>query len=522
MKKIFNLYQQLNEDKLIFVLSLLGSLLAWHIIYIQHGWVNVDSLIYFESARLFAIGEWAQGFALFNWPLYSLLISAVHKLTNLNIQASAQILDILFFAITTFSFSKLIKLAGGNKLTIICGTFLLFSSSYIVGDVLPMLLRDQGFWAAFLTSLVFFIRFYRKKKLFDALLWQASAIIAMLFRVEGITFLIGLPFLLWLRNDLTIKEKFKLFSIINIIQILIIFISLLSLIVVPSVTLSSFGRIQEVLSIISDISNSFSVKAAMMGDVLGKFFADYGLVGLTITLLSILLLKIINLISWPVIGLYALNHVNQNTRLPAWQMQADARLIFYSAAILAIINAYASMARVFVLSNRYIIAIGFIALVFAAFCFAPLIHTLRTRRFTSPWQKWLTILFIVIFSLSFIRNILPKNEGYNFEQDAVAYVKQLQIPNNKVFFVTDKSIYYAGENFTGRRSEHWQLIKNAIEDGSIYKYDCLMLYVENDESLAEKEKIFANQLTQYRLDKEFYGLNHKKKIMLYVKNSTLR
>lgn len=521
MKKIYILYQQMNEDKLAFVLALLGTLLAWRIIYIQHGWVNVDSLIYFEAARLFSIGEWKQGVATFAWPLYSLLISAVQRLTHLGIQTSAQLLDILFFAITTFSFTKLIQLAGGNKLTILCGAFLLFSSSYIVGDVLPMLLRDQGFWAAFLTSLVFFIQFYRTKKLSDALLWQVSAIIAMLFRIEGVTFLICLPFLLWLRNDFTIKEKFKLFSMINIMPILATLSILIALIVMPSVTLSDFGRIQEVVSIISDISKTFSIKAELMGDVLGSYFADYGLIGLIVTLISILMLKTIKLISWPVIGLYVLNHANKKARLPPWQMQADTRIIFYSVATLALINASASLARVFVLSNRYIIAIGFIALIFAAFCLAPLIHAMRTRRFSHQWQKWLTILLIVIFSLTFIRNILPKKEGYNFEQDAVAYVKQQQIPNEKVFFVTDKSIYYAGANYTNRRSDHWQVIKNAIEDGSIYKYDYLMLYVEVDENLVDKEKTFTDRLAQYSLEKEFYGTNRKKKIMLYVKNNAL-
>lgn len=522
MKKISRLYQQLNEDKLILILTLLGALLAWRIIYIQQGWVNVDSLIYFEAARLFFIGEWKQGISTFAWPLYSLLISAVQRLTHLDIQTSAQLLDIVFFAITTFSFTKLIQLAGGNKLTILCGAFLLFSSSYIVGDILPMLLRDQGFWAAFLTSLVFFIQFYRRKRLSNALLWQVSAITAMLFRIEAITFLVCLPILLMFKSEYSLKEKVKQIAIINAIPILSVLLIIGALITIPSVTLSDFGRIQEVVSIMSDISNTFSVKAALMGNVLGTYFADYGLIGLIATLLSILVLKMINLIGWPIIGLYALNHANKDARAPTWQMQPDTNIIFYSVIVLAIINACASLARVFILSNRYIIAVGFIALIFAAFCLAPLINSLRTNRFSDQWQKWLTILLIVIFSLSFIKNILPKKEGYNFEQDAVAYVKQQQITNDKVFFVTDKSIFYAGASYTGRRSDHWQLIKNAIDDGTIYTYNCLMLYVEVDESLAEKEKIFADKLAQYHLEKEFYGVNGKKKIMLYVKNSALR
>lgn len=513
MQNISVYIQQLNDKKFILLMSLLAVITAWRVIYIQHGWINVDSLYYFESARLFAMGEFKQGVAIFNWPLYSLLIGAVHRITSLSIHTSAQVLDVVFFAITTFSFSYLIKLAGGNKLTIACGVFILLSTPYIVGDVLPMLLRDQGFWAAFLTGLVFFVKFYRMQKISDALLWQISAIIAMLFRIEGITFLIGLPYLLWLRHDLTFKQKSKQFLLINSIPMLAVLCMLTMLLLSPSITLSHFGRIKEVISLVSDVTQAFNVKAAMMGNVLGNYFQDYGFITLVAGLLSILLLKIVSLVSWPVIALFAMNRTSKDSLA----LEKDTRIIFYSVIVIAIINACASLARVFVLSNRYIVVIGFIALIFAAFCLAPLIINLRNNTINSPWKKWLTIILILIFSASFVKNILPKKAGYTFEKDAVTYLKQKNISNDKIFFVTDKSIFYAGANFNGRHSDLWQLTLDAIKDGSIYRYDYLMLYSGTDENPLELQKVITEQLSQYQLEKEFYGVNKKKKIMLYVK-----
>jgi len=520
MQKVTAYIQQLSDNKFILLMSLLAAITAWRVIYIQHGWLNVDSLLYFESARLFAIGEFKEGAAVFNWPLYSLLISAVHRITSLSIHTSAQVLDIVFFAITAFSFSYLIKLAGGNKLTIACGAFLLLSTPYIVGDVLPMLLRDQGFWAAFLTSLVFFVRYYRTQKISDALLWQLSTIVAMLFRIEGLAFLAMLPLILWLRYHLSFTQRLKQFLLINSLSILTVVGILAALVLSPSVTLSDFGRIKEVISLISDVSQAFNVKAVMMGNVLGSYFEDYGLIALVTGLLSILLFKIVSIISWPVIALYALNrnalHRTQQDS-PALPLQDDTRIIFYSVAVISIINACASMARVFVLSNRYIVTIGFIALIFAAFCLASLMQKLRSNAFDRPWQKWITIGLIIIFSASYIKNTLPKKEGYTFEKDAVAYVKQKNITNDRIFFVTDKTVFYAGAQFNGRHSDHWQLTLDAIKDGSIYHYDYLLLYAEVDENSTEQAKIIREQLSQYRLEKEFYGVNKKKKIMLYVK-----
>ncbi len=512
MQKFLDYIQKLNDKKFILLISLFAAIIAWRVLYIQQDWVNVDSLLYFESARLFALGEFEKGVAIFNWPLYSLLIGAVHRITNLSIHASAQLLDVIFFSITSFSFSYLIKLAGGNKLTIASGVFLLFSSSYIVGDALPMLLRDQGFWAAILTALIFYVQFYRTQKISHALLWQASAIIAMLFRIEGISFLIGLPFILWFRHNLSIKQKFRQFLWLNSLSLLALCI-LAMLLLSPYFTLSHFGRIKEVVYLASDITHSFNVKAALMGTVLGNYFEDYGWITLVAGLLSILILKIVNLISWPVIAVYALNRTSKDSLA----LEADIRIIFYSVIAIAIINACASLARVFVLSNRYIVVIGFIALIFAAFCLAPLITSLRNNTINSPWKKWLTIILILIFSASFIKNILPKKAGYTFEKDAVTYLKQKNISNDKIFFVTDKSIFYAGANFNGRHSDLWQLTLDAIKDGSIYRYDYLMLYSGTDENPLELQKVITEQLSQYQLEKEFYGVNKKKKIMLYVK-----
>jgi hypothetical protein len=524
MKRIFSLFQQLSEENLILLMTLLSILIAWRIIHIQHGWVNVDSLIYFESARLFSISEWKQGFSVFKWPLYSFLINVVHRLTQLSIQTSAQILDILFFAITTFSFTTLIKIAGGNKLTIICGTFLLLSSSYIVGSILPMLLRDQGFWASFLTSLIFFIQFYRERKLRYAILWQVSAIIAMLFRIEAITFLACLPCLLLFQEEVSLKQRITDFFIINIIPILTILLIIGALITIPSVTLSDFGRLQEAITIfprlVTDIAQSFTKKADIMGEqVLGYYFADYGLMGVILTLTGIITIKVIHIITWPVIGIYILSYINRCKHSVTLRVCPDTQKIFYATVIIAIVNASVIIAQVFVLSNRYIIPIGFISLIFAAFGLTMLIQAIHTQSLKHFWQKIWFLIILLILTLSLIKNILPKRDGYNYEQEAVAYVKRLNIPIEKIFLVSPRSNYYIEAPYKDRCPDDWICTLSAINNNSIYKYDYLLLNIDIDKNYPEIKKILDSKLPNYLLEKEFYGVNRKKKILFYMKNS---
>ena len=506
------------------LLTLLGLLISCQVIYIQHGWINDDSVLYFEIARLFSAGEWKQGAELFNWPFYPALISITSKLTHLGIQNSAQLLNVIFFSITTYSFINLIKLAGGNKTTIIFGAFLLLSSSYIVGDVLPMLLRDQGFWAMYLTSLVYFIKFYRTQKLGDALLWQVCAILAVLFRIEAITFLVCLPLILFKAHDLSLKQKITHYLTLNLIPICLSLLILSILVFSPTVHLSDFGRLEEVALIfprmMTEIAAKFSTKATIMGNqVLGYYFADYGMLGVVVSLTSILLVKVLGLIGWPLVGILALSRSNCNVSQPINILQKDTRSIFCWTLTLSLLNAAVIIASVFVLSSRYIIAFGFIALILAAFQLSPLLEEITKTSNKIFWKRLILLLLLAVIAYSGVKNLLPKQAGYTFEQDAIAYIKKQNVPNSQVFYVTPRSRYFAGAPYAGRGYSYWDYTRRAIEDGTVYRYRYLVINLDIDTEYPAREKILNEKLPQYRVVKEFYGYRNKKKIMVLIKTS---
>ena len=513
----------LSDTQLHKLFTIISITIACQVIYIQHGWINDDSVLYFEMARLFSAGEWKQGSELFNWPFYPALISITSKLTHLSIQNSAQLLVVIFFSITTYSYIKLIKLAGGNKTTIICGAFLLLSSSYIVGDVLPMLLRDQGFWAMYLTSLVYFIKFYRTQKLGDALLWQAYAIFAVLFRIEAITFLVCLPLILFKAHDLSLKQKITHYLTLNLIPICLFVLILSILVFSPTVHLSDFGRLEDVAlifpRIMTEIAAKFSAKATIMGNqVLGDYFSDYGMLGIIVSLASILLIKVLGLIGWPLVGILALSRSNCNVSQPINILQKDTRSIFCWTLTLSLLNAAVIIASVFVLSSRYIIAFGFIALILAAFQLSPLLEEIAKTSNKIFWKRLLLLLLFAVIAYSGVKNLLPKQAGYNFEQDAIAFIKAKNLANNEVFYVTPRSRYFAGAPYAGRGYEYWEYTKKAIEDGSIYRYNYLVINLDIDDEFPARKKILNEKLSQYSVIKEFYGYRNKKKIMIYLKN----
>jgi hypothetical protein len=341
----------------------------------------------------------------------------------------------------------------------------------------------------------------------------------VLFRIEAITFLIGMPFILLKQNEFNIKQRVKHFFQVDFIPVFALLLITGALIIVRSVHLSDFGRLQEAVVIfprlLADISLSFHIKANIMNEmVLGNFFDDYGMMGLIISLMSITIFKVISLIGWPVAGIFALSHSNRSHNQT---MQNDARHILHWACALALLNACMIIASAFILSGRYIIALAFILLIFAAFRFASLVEKIRSNQINKRWQKMLFFALVALIALFAIKNILPKRAGYNFEQDAVAYLKQQQIPNSKVFFVTPRSRYFAGAPYAGRGYDYWDFTQKAIADGSISQYDYLAINLDIDEKYAARKKILDEKLPQFKVAKEFLGLRGKKEILLYVK-----
>lgn len=513
MNKILNKIDNLSAKKLYLPLVLLGMLLATQIQYIQHGWINPDTVLYFESAKLFAQGDWQAAVKVFNWPLYSICIAAAHKLTSLDIHTSAQLLSVLFFGITTASFLKIIELAGGTVRTMYAGALVLFSSQYLVGDALEMLMRDQGFWAFYLASLVFFIKSYQSKTYVNALLWQVCAMTATLFRIEAITFLAFLPFLLLLNNEAKWPQRINHLIKCNFLNI-IAAVSILTAIVFSDMSMSQFGRLKEVFSanLFAELTDKFFTHSQIMSElVLGEYLEEFAVQGLLLTFIYVMISKTITAAGLINLGLAAFTCHARN-----YLMYAQAFQVLKAAAIIATINMALIITKVFVLSGRYVIALGLIVMILASFKLADLLKYLNTT-FTSKEKKlkWLTAAILIFILLGAVKNILPKAEGYNYMQDAGAWVKVNNKENKPVFYDDSRMRYYAGAPFIGTWNDGWAIVISAVNDGSINQYDYLL--ISHSTKRPEREKIIVEKLPQFKEVKRFNSVKSKKSIVIYQK-----
>jgi hypothetical protein len=502
-------------NKLHAIIVLMSMLLAAQMQYIQHGWINPDSVHYFESARLFAAGQWKEAVQVWNWPLYPVLIAAVHKITSLGIQTSAQILNVLFFGLATFSFIQIIRLADGRQLTMAAGALILFSSQYIVGDVLEMLMRDEGFWAFYLTGLVFFIRFYQHLRLRDALLWQLCAITATLFRIEAITYLVLLPSLFLFSFNFSFKERMRCFLIAHALNIFLALCLILAIALHGDLSMKNFGRLQEVftLNLFDELTRELFSKAAIMSnEVLGSYLEEFAVQGLLLTFLYVIFVKSISTAGL-VNVVMAIFTVRNRTSF----VESKAYSALSYAALISLANMALIITKVFVLSSRYVIGLAFIVMIFASFQFAKILMSYAHQPEKSSKSKWLAIALVIFMLLGLVKNILPKSDGYNYMQDAVAWIKTNNQESKPVFTDESRITYYMGAPYTRRGSDNWKVVTKAINNRKILNYEYLL--ISHSVNHPEREKLITEQLPQFKEVKRFNSVKSKKSIVIYQKQN---
>lgn len=434
---IKELEKKITTNNLICFFIILSMIICTWIQYIQYGKINIDSVLYFESAKLIANGDWLGSIKIYNWPFYSACIAFTHKLTNLNIEHSAQLLNVIFFGISTASFLNIISLAGGKKLEIIFGALILFSSRHIVGSMLAMPMRDEGFWAFFLLAIFFFIRFIQLHHIRDTLFWQLSILIAMLFRIEGVSYLILLPTIIFFIDPNMKKWQAFLKSY------LVFFILTLFLLLFNSYSILGVSRLHEILpsTLFLDFTSQLLAKSQLLSSVvLGKYLGEYAVESLLVSFFVIIIIKTVSTIGIINSGL-AIGTIFQRKKI------IDLRVyyILLTVGSISILNLMFISIKSFVIVGRYTAALSFILLIFATFSICAFIDVNSKYKIIKRISLTFLALFIV---LNIGKNLQPDSNKTYHVKEAVTWLKSKNRLNKSVFYDSILSRYYANEPYT--------------------------------------------------------------------------
>ncbi len=147
---------------------------------------NPDASLYLRAAEYFSEGRWVDGMAVYRWPLYSLLISAVMSLTSLQALLAAQVVNGALTLGTTLAFVALAqRLTNGDRAFVTVATIMIVFQPQLT-ELRSWVIRDNGYLCFFLVAVYFAVSDNQQPSLYRKLALLISLVLATLFRVEGV------------------------------------------------------------------------------------------------------------------------------------------------------------------------------------------------------------------------------------------------------------------------------------------------------------------------------------------------
>ena len=495
-----------RERRQALLAALIGAAVATWVIFLNHGYINSDGLVYIESAKQFSLGNWQQGLSVYNWPFYSLIIATIHQTTGLGLLNAAHVITIFAFALLAAGLPLLVRELGGNHRVQMFSVLMLIGATPLVGNYLPMVIRDHGFLAAHVWSLVFLLRFFRSNSLYDALAWNAIATLATLFRIEGIVYFILLPLLTLFRKDHSTKEN--IIDLVKANAFLIVGMTLLitALYFIPHFDLQHLGRLGDPANIAQrvfhQINDGLNNKADSYGTILGPFLDDYAMQGLILTLACILVVK-----SLSSVGIaQLLLSISLWKRHYEYGLKANNLIFLSLLSAICIINATCILISSFALPKRYLQPLGLVIIILASFSFYIMLDDWKRGK----GKRWILPILSTILAVQIALNLKPVDPRNRFEQEAAQWIHEHLPPGSKIYYDYGRIRYYAEGDSSSRHLVPWDEIERLISSDDIIHYDYLVVHIP-------KKDYHREQVLENRFGKPLATFENKrgKRISIY-------
>jgi hypothetical protein len=236
---------------------------------------GVDGIIYLNAAKTFLQHGLKASMQIYPWPFYSILIAITAKIFSLSILNAAYVLNTILDIVTACAFVAILKKLGAKNLLQLLGVLLLITNPY-VNHFRIHILRGHGYYAFTFLAIFWLMQYATTRNWRYAISWSIAMIIAILFRIEGVILLAGLPLILFLQPTKNLRTKISFVGFAYIIPIIIMLLFIpIHLILYHKHALALVGRMTEIsqqlqTGIISAWHNFSHTKELLKTDILSS------------------------------------------------------------------------------------------------------------------------------------------------------------------------------------------------------------------------------------------------------------
>ncbi|MFO7761847.1 MAG: hypothetical protein ACQES8_02430 [Thermodesulfobacteriota bacterium] len=472
--------------------SLISFALCYWIIFIDPV-INQDGILYIRVADQFLQGNWSQALDLYPWPFYSLVIAAVSKMTSLGLEASAYLITASCAAILTYVFISMIYELDRDKTVpfVIAAFVIVFFPE--LNETRAMIIRGHGYWSFYLLAILCFSRFYRLPRPSYAWGWNLSIIIATLFRIEGLVFLLLLPLTLLFRQGWSRMAKLKnfltahLLTIIGCLGILVLYLTGVDTGWVAESRLSEpLSSIQQFLAVLS--GGVVEHAAIIENRLLNEYSADAAIwIALSIPVI-ICLIAFIKALTPVYTLLLCWKPGRSLCRLQAWAKPGLLWVVFLNLLIIAV----AVLNRYF-FTERFVMPLVLILLLILGFTLSALYDSWRQNggRQQSWRRKWISYAVVLLLIANSGKALVhsPGHVSKKYLKDAGNWLQRNAAEDTRIFTNNVRVSFYSGDLKSTKKRPKKMITAERLKKWSKGDYDYLALWVDHRSNLSENKVI---------------------------------
>ena len=424
-----------------FVVSLLLSIIN----IVSDDNINPDGILYVETARLFLEQGWQASIAHYKWPFYSIIIAGFSKLTWLDFETSAHVLNVLLLGLMAYVFVRCSQALGGDRRVAFFAAILLLTN-IVLNEYRDLIVRDAGYWAFFFTAVLLFLRYNNTGKNKYLIGSSFAMILATLFRIEGSVFIILMPLLLIFQAGSVRERLYSCF--VALLPMLIGAVGVVIYIVLSSS--NDVGRLFAGLNFLqgalASISYGIAEKAQSIALIMGNGNRSLGSESVLAILFMILISKTYNVVGF-VAALFSYLTLNSS---------AQRQKINGLGILIGIIGINLIVLIVFLLSksflsSRYVITFGLLITLLAPFSLAAFFSDELEQKFlqSKAWQRRVKIFISLIFVYTLLDGVISLSASKSYLRESGVWLKN-NIAADEKLWSNETSLYYYSDRYVDR------------------------------------------------------------------------